>query len=385
MDFAAVLILGLGHLCSGWGPNAGWIQAGTLILASVVSFTSSPPVPPLQEIERGFSTITVVDSKNLWAVGYEGELPGEHIDVVLHSTDGGESWKRQLAHTSQHFFGIYFLNIRMGWVVGSAGTTLKTNDGGNTWVNQMTPTQATLSEIQFITQEIGWALGFDGELLRTIDGGENWRSYGLEGPGRVGDKLNGSLNSFTFRDELNGWIVGEHGQIYQSTDGGVSWQSRRAELSGLIESGRKLDVDFEAVRFFDSNRALIVAQTSVENGDDSRKTIVVLNTRDGGRNWAVSASFKEWGFVRAQFLDTGYVWIELEYGRGLLRSANGGKTWARVAVPNNVDFPLFYFLDPNQGWVVSSIAAFSGSALYTRDGGKTWAKSKVYYTRAMGR
>ena len=385
MDFAAVLMLGLSHLCSGWERNAGWITATTLIPASIVRFTSGPTVPPSQEIEGGFSTITVVDSKNLWAVGYEGELPGQHIDVILHSKDGGASWKRQLAYTSQHFFGIYFLNIRMGWVVGSAGTILKTDDGGNTWVNQMTPTQATLNEIQFITQEIGWALGFDGELLRTIDGGETWRSHGLEGPGRVGNKFNGRLSSFTFRDELNGWIVGEHGQIYRSTDGGVSWKSRGPELAGLIESGRKRRVDFEAVRFFDSKKGLIIAQTSVENGDDSTKTVVVLNTRDGGRNWAVAASFNEWGFVHAQFLDTGYAFIEVEYGRGLFRSANCGKTWARLAVPNNVDFPLFYFLDPNQGWVVSSLAAFSGSALYTRDGGKTWAKSKVYYTTAVAR
>lgn len=326
----------------------------------------------------GFFAFSILDNSNAWAIGREGEVFGRHLNVALHSTDGGRSWERKLAYANEYFFDIHFLSPQLGWIVGSGGTILKSNDGGESWVRQDSPTRSILTRIQFLNAHEGWVMGSEGELLRTDDG-ETWRSHKVKGAGSFGKEPRGFLNSFSFGDKLNGWIVGEHGQAYQSTDGGVRWRPRGVELIGLVQKGKRVDVNFEEVKFFSSTTGLILAQVSQENKNDSAKSIVVFQTKNGGETWNVLNELKEYGFVSAQFMSESEAWIQVRYGRCLLHSVDGGESFTKTSVPAVVDFPLIHFLDSNTGWVVSSFYGFSASSLYTPDGGKTWTKRKLRY------
>jgi len=333
-----------------------------------------------QPVQGGFLGFSSVGRRNLWAIGTEGEFLGNHASVILHSTDGGQSWTRKVALAGDHFFDISFSSDQVGWVAGASGTLLKSSDGGQTWERQKVPTGSNLNKIQFIDPQHGWISGFDGELLRTEDAGNSWRSYKLQGPGWVGDQFKGFLKTFDFSDRLHGWIVGELGQVYRSTDGGVSWRSQGAALAKLIRDLGAMRVDFFDVKVFTPRHGFIVAQASKENRNDSSKQIVVFQTKTGGESWTVLKSFKEPGLVRAQFIGPSEFWIESRYGRSLHHTRNAGKTWTTVANSLDVNAPLLYFIDSSEGWMVSALDGFSGLNLYTADGGKTWVERRVHYT-----
>src|SRR5512139_1243016 len=59
----------------------------------------------------------------------------------------------------QSYYGVYFVNGKQGWVVGTYGNILHTEDGGSTWVHQASATDQPLFSVQFVDPEHGWALG----------------------------------------------------------------------------------------------------------------------------------------------------------------------------------------------------------------------------------
>lgn len=115
-------------------------------------------------VSTDLTAIFFASAKQGWAVGHDG--------VVLHSTDGGESWQLQLDGTraariigdfyatppmqasqepeivaavreaqsvqqaapSLSLLGVWFKNEREGFVVGAFNVVLQTQDGGNTWI-----------------------------------------------------------------------------------------------------------------------------------------------------------------------------------------------------------------------------------------------------------
>lgn len=59
--------------------------------------------------------------------------------------------------------------------MGEDGTILHTEDGGRTWKEQVSGTKENLNSIAFVDLERGWAVGRYGTILHTEDGGETWR------------------------------------------------------------------------------------------------------------------------------------------------------------------------------------------------------------------
>jgi photosystem II stability/assembly factor-like uncharacterized protein len=62
----------------------------------------------------------------VWVVGRPGS-------VLLHSADGGGSWKLVKTGQPLPLHGVYFLDENRGWAVGELGSILGTTDGGRTW------------------------------------------------------------------------------------------------------------------------------------------------------------------------------------------------------------------------------------------------------------
>ncbi|MCK5256689.1 MAG: hypothetical protein KAQ81_11740, partial [Deltaproteobacteria bacterium] len=50
------------------------------------------------------------DSQHGWAVGITG--------IVIHTADGGKTWKRQESGTENHLFTVYFADTQNGWAAG---------------------------------------------------------------------------------------------------------------------------------------------------------------------------------------------------------------------------------------------------------------------------
>ena len=99
-----------------------------------------------------------------------------------------------------NFFGVHFIDAASGWVVGAAGTIIKTADGGQTWTKQEAEFDELRSVFAFNAQ-IAWIAGDQGAIYATKDGGTTW----VRQISPTTEKLNGIL----FSNENEGWAAGE--------------------------------------------------------------------------------------------------------------------------------------------------------------------------------
>lgn len=333
--------------------------------------------------ELQLTNIHAVDKSNLWALGRERGGGALERAVLLRTSDGGQSWERQLNDTEKWFYEVYFISTQIGWLAGYDGLILKSTDGGKSWTRQEAPTRSSLIEIRFFNSDWGWVLGHDGEFLHTSDGGRNWRSYRLKGQGWVrrnspGDKFQGRLLSFDFSDKFHGWIIGEGGKASQSTDGGVSWQERGDELVKLVKGQRNSQVEFVAVRFINRQLGFITGNILTGKRDERFFRGVVFRTQDGGHTWTLLKLGKNVGLGNSQFMNENEAWAITERGSNLVHTGDGGKSWSSIpAPPGGADLLKTQFVDSNNGWLLVSYGIFFDEIFRTFDGGKTWIAAKL--------
>jgi hypothetical protein len=74
-------------------------------------------------VESFLASLFFVDSQTGWAVGANG--------TIVHTKDGGQTWKQQPSGTIQFLINVRFLTPRLGWVVGTNGIILHTEEGGD--------------------------------------------------------------------------------------------------------------------------------------------------------------------------------------------------------------------------------------------------------------
>lgn len=77
------------------------------------------------------TTVFFIDDREGWAAG--------HDTLILHTTDGGESWTIQYedpitgGDLPKPILDIYFKDKQHGWAIGAFSLMLETQDGGATW------------------------------------------------------------------------------------------------------------------------------------------------------------------------------------------------------------------------------------------------------------
>ena len=141
--------------------------------------------------------------------------------------------------------------------------------------------------------------------------------------------------------------VGERGIVILSDDHGTTWRQARAV---------PVSVTLTAVHFANDRLGWAVGHGGV-----------ILNTQDGGENWALQADGR------------GLAKLAEEGAQKLLRSdpqslvASRELKAAQLLVADGPDKPLLdvFFRDAQHGWVVGAYNLF----FETRDGGKTWASA----------
>ena len=79
-----------------------------------------------------------------------------------------------LVNQDKQFQLHFFLNEKLGWIVGQFGEILHTKDGGANWKFQRSDTENNLNKIFFGDANHGLAVGDDGVVLTTTSGGKKW-------------------------------------------------------------------------------------------------------------------------------------------------------------------------------------------------------------------
>ena len=280
-----------------------------------------------------------------WAAGEPG--------VLLVTTDGGASWKRQKFYLPQRGVDVAFIDVQTGWLVTDAGTVLMTADGGARWtvveqaeldVKAIAATDASDAWI------VGTALGGAAEpgasaVLRTADGGETWKraAFGMA-----------QLADVAFADERHGVLVALD-RIWSTRNGGRTWRLRRRAPMTVLTSVAAGDP-----------RHFWVAGWDTQLGDP-----LVYATRDGGATWRrlrVDVPPEQPGELQArQIACAGEDRLWITCNAGVLASADGGRTWELQQVPAGKPLAVAAAGEEH-------VLATTGSQpiLASADGGATW-------------
>jgi photosystem II stability/assembly factor-like uncharacterized protein len=159
---------------------------------------------------------------------------------VLLSDNGGGNWRQAASvPTRVTLTAVTFVDAKQGWAVGHDAVVIHTSDGGETWEMQFQAPEEELPllSVWFENAEHGLAAGAFSMLLETKDGGETWQRRTLD-PHEAEDY---HLNAI-FRgpgDSL--FIAAEAGSIYRSLDDGASWKRLHPPYRGSFWGGLSLD------------------------------------------------------------------------------------------------------------------------------------------------
>ncbi|GJP54204.1 hypothetical protein CLOM_g13299 [Closterium sp. NIES-68] len=269
-----------------------------------------------------------------------------------------------------------------GFLLGTRQTLLETRDGGRTWAAKEIPSAEEedfnyrFNAISFKGQE-GWIVGKPAILLHTADAGRSWTRVPLSA------RLPGTPVAITAVGERAAEMVTDEGAIYVTANGGYNWRAAveetiSATLNRTVSSGisgasyytgsvstinRSPDGSYVAV----SSRGNFFltwepGQTFWQpHNRSSARRIQNMGWRADGGLWllvrggglflgqggGVSESFDEMRIASRGFglLDVGYKNNDEAWAAGgsgvLLKTADGGKTWARDRVADNLAANLY--------------------------------------------
>ncbi len=295
-----------------------------------------------------------VNSRVGWCFGSSGGNGG-----IMHTTDGGNNWsvqwKADPTSTDLDLTSAFFVDVNNGWVLGhyyhqqygqQQGMILHTSDGGQSWGNQI-PALTGIFQPEhafFVTPNLGW-LTQGWTMYQTTNGGKSWPV--------ISSAVVKSFNQIKFIDANIGWAVSTKGQIYRTSNGGVEWALQHEWDTGT--SG-----PLNGIYVKDSNNVW-VAGWNAESGKQSRG--VALHTSDGGQTWSTQISESaKFGFAQFSFADSNHWWAA-NSDNAVYRTTNGGKDWESQAF--GMTLYSVCFTDTSNGWVTGAGAEI----LHTSSGG----------------
>src|SRR6516165_6140012 len=256
-------------------------------------------------------------------------------------------WSTANSGTTNNLNGGYLLDSGIGFVVGDAGTSVKTMDAGMTWSLLTSGTTNALYDVYFFDATQGVAVGEQGLILRTTDGGGGWQG--------VTSGVQDALHSVSFSG-VNGISGGDSQDILYSTDAGASWQISQ---SGFFGGG------FLGAQMLSATIGFVAGQNSIF------QSLLGAST-DGGGSWVFQPFYfdkNEGGGTDLFFFDqnAGVVSGTVFDGRGAIaRTTDAGVSWSTLFFDQAIqglDFP-----QSTSGFA----AGWGGRISHSTDAGITW-------------
>ena len=311
-----------------------------------------------------------------------------HDFAVLHTTDAGSSWTRQLKGAGGEV-GEYarFFDTHNGVLVllGPQAVMFQTSDGGKTWSRgDLQANGGQVVSADFIDAWHGWLLvevsNLGGPvaqtLYRTVDGGATWIDVGV--PVTAPD----TAVRAAFADPLHRWLysLSSGPFAYSTADGGTTW--RRVPLppphgawpvAPVGSSGPEEFFVAERPTTVEGVAVTVVPITPLKGRSSDGATfrayppLTVRSFDGGGSVMYVYTTFADASPYRYTNIlsESGHVVAPNASDQVELRSLDGGSTWKNADVP--LDYGAFGFTDALDWWWIGS-----GAWATSSDGGVTW-------------
>ena len=338
-------------------PQDGWALLGNNVYATHTGGESWQNITPSDLGSRSVSTVHFLDARRGWVLSAEPGEVGELGHRLAVTDNGGASWRTwpldlfALGDLDANIAKahLYFVDPAVGWLVFQratganfdVGTLFRTTDGGRTWTRLSIPSGGA---VYFATRELGWVAGgaAGDELYRTQDGGTTWERQDVPGPVVSGRR---AYSLPRFDGPQTGQIpvvisTAENSSVafYQTRDGGNTWLlAQEAPLDQELPAGAPLPL------------ALIDAtEWSLVVPADGR---ILVPEQGGGVAVTSSADALAAGIVALDMATAQAGWARYAAGNcasspdglrcrqetRLLRTEDGGRTWAALALPTGTD------------------------------------------------
>jgi photosystem II stability/assembly factor-like uncharacterized protein len=226
----------------------------------------------------------------------------------------------------------------------------------------------------------------EGVVLRTTDGGDHWTAAASGVP-------SGDLEAvFMFPDNATAYASGSDKTLVKSVNGGQDWTDASGGLPDInVTGGGPTPYNVDAM-WWTSPSVGWLAGDRVNSTDPG----LILQTTDGGSNWAVSNSNTNvQGYESMMFTDANHGWavgdcfVQQQIQKTPIKRALAAQCVAAISRWNGTQWEDVspaqaqggyglqgvWFIDANHGWAVAengSGAPTERLILFSSDGGTTW-------------
>lgn len=137
------------------------------------------------------------------AVGLRGD--------IVYSDDEGKKWVQAADPVSSDLVAVSFADEKNGWAVGHYGVVLHTTDGGVTWTKQLDGNQAADITRKYYEAKTG------------ADRSPDVERAARQAKALVDEANTKSLLDVGFVNDHEGYVVGTFNRIFRTEDGGKTW------------------------------------------------------------------------------------------------------------------------------------------------------------------
>lgn len=296
-------------------------------------------------VKDNLNGVTFVNDQLGWAVGRN--------NTILHTADGGKTWKRQLERKEggSEFAAVLFTSPTEGWARTSIlDTIMHTSNGGRTWekmtlegLNLRNSGSCAHAAVGFTYFVLYWG-SYPTEVAQTVGGADKWIELtGKDGKPYAGGAGHGGA-SLSMADLKHGCIVTRmgvpaKGYVSITQDGGKTWQTQAIKDDENNRGG------YAIVQMIDKDRGWYIPEFGT-----------IHATVDSGKTWTPQAMGHKGGTLRALHFANAELGHVLVTGtpQGVWRTTNGGKAWQFLGELTKA--PQFVygmsFPGASHGWVV---------------------------------
>ncbi len=207
-------------------------------------------------------------------------------NILLYTQNGGSDWENAFPPGYSYVYDLHGIDqfnnfgIAVGGKQGSDSlqVILKSTDGGQSWTEIYSTIGPCLHQVQIINDTVAYAVGDYATLLFTNDAGENWENISLPDIGET------HLYTVHFINEHYGAVGGDWGMVFTYNDGETSNpEATTLEASNITSSSAKLRANI--------NCGFLTSQVSFEYGlNDSFSNQIEMGTFSSGSLESISYS-----------------------------------------------------------------------------------------------
>ncbi|HEX5193629.1 MAG TPA: hypothetical protein VFW09_12570 [Solirubrobacteraceae bacterium] len=349
----------------------------------------------------GLGALTFVNPQTAYAVG--------GANTVMKSTDGGATWTRQTISVPSPFLnafnGITCTSTTQCLMTMTGSNSLVLTDDGGTTGSLVTPSSHQLNAVAFTTGAGVVGVGNNGTIVLSQDGGAQFPTLISGGPGLP---TAAHVRSPLVAGAAPGsaYLLGTGGQIDATTDGGAGWRLEQTPSNAGVSAGafpstttgyvitddKILRKTIDGGASWSSLDARVNAHTQLAAPSTSTVLLVgprgIRRSANGGRTFVKVAGHVRVGRHRRGplvsalalqgALDRGstvFAWA----GRDAYESTDAGRSWQAIRLPRKTTITDLSFISASSGYVLDK----SGDVLFTHNRGQTWRKLADLGTTAV--